>query len=589
MQLMTRATTGGLRSLQLLVEQTSRHEKQTDGTVLESHPLHHFVRGSWLTPLDGKPVFLLDATGDADDLRAVLGQDVEDLTPAGHLPYQRPVVQVVVDVTKGQQSETVAGIIEDFLVTHPHVQRLGVIGHQTQVREAIGDDKRPGLLSPALRGRIRKWTYFGAGDDRASNGWHGEGNCDHLLVIGTPRRRGAVIRAWLAHHGLREAADLPGGDWGARHWEAVTVDGRQITAEGKGYRNPDWHRAAAAIIRADLQQAIGRARAILTDGIPVTVFSDEPTGLPVDDRPGIVTSVIRETVQAVQRALTDRPLVCAIRPTSIHVGGVAQTEGRLRTGRAVHALQKAFDIGLRAAQIRLADAVKAGRLGKPERGWLSVALDVVQATDEPQQAVIIQTMPAAPPQVVVAPEGPGVVVTASPPVESHQQADVVAVVSLETTTSVCTLTAPTGAALVVDLPDDEPAGRTDVVGVDAPALVIRSDRFVSDVLQQVPGTVRVIGAHDDPFSRGWGRPGVKAVPGRCRCGSEKWVDVSIHGGQSVRRDCARCDRYGGHVVWYGKPLPWPPATTKQQAVEPDQTARMSFLSPMADVALVPSC
>jgi hypothetical protein len=111
---------------------------------------------------------------------------------------------------------------------------------------------------------------------------------------------------------------------------------------------------------------------------------------------------------------------------------------------------------------------------------------------------------------------------------------------------------------------------------------------VADVLQQVPGTVRVIGAHDDPFSRGWGRPGVKAVPGRCRCGSEKWVDVSIHGGQSVRRDCARCDRYGGHVVWYGKPLPWPPATTKQQAVEPDQTARMSCLTPAADMALVPA-
>jgi hypothetical protein len=391
----------------------------------------------------------------------------------------------------------------------------------------------------------------------------------------------------LAHHGLREAADLPGGDWGPRHWEAVTVDGRQITAEGKGYRNPDWHRANTAIIRADLQQAIGRARAILTDGIPVTVFSDEPTGLPVDDRPGIVTSVVRETVDIIRGSVANRPLGSATASTRDLVAGIALPEGRLRYGPAVHALMTTCGIGRRAAQIRLADAVKAGRLGKPERGWVSV---VLEASDVPQQTVVVQTMPAAQPLDVAAPAGPGVVVTASPPVESHQQADVVAVVSLETTTSVCTLTAPTGAALVVDLPDDEPAGRTDVVGVDAPALVVRSDRFVSDVLQQVPGSVRVIGAHDDPFSRGWGRPGVKSVPGRCRCGSEKWVDVSIHGGQSVRRDCARCDRYGGFVVWYGKPLPWPPATkttSKQQAVESVQPAGMSFLAPAADMALVP--
>jgi hypothetical protein len=590
MQLLTRATTGGLRSLQLLVEQTSRHEKQEDGTVIKSHPLHHFIRGSWLTPLAGKPIFLLDATGDADDLRAVLGQDVDDLTPAGHLPYQQPVRQVVVDVTKGQQAETVAGIIEDFLTTHPNVRRLGVIGHQKQVREAIGDDKRPGLLPPDLRRRIHKWTYFGAGDDRASNGWHGEGNCDHLLVIGTPRRRGAVVRAWLAHHGLLEAANLPGGDWGPRHWEAVTVDGRKVTSEGKGYRNPDWHRAATAITRADLQQAIGRARAILSDGIPVTVFSDEPTGLPVDDQPDIVTSVIRETVQVVQRAVGSRPLVCAIRPTSILVDGVAQTEGRIRTGRAVHALRETLGIGLRAAQIRLADAVKAGRLGKPERGWLSVVLDVVQAPDEPQQAVISQDVPADPPQVVRAPQGPGVVVTATGPQETVAPVDVVAAGTLETTTNVCTMTAPTGAALTVDLPDDEPAGRTDVVGIDTTALVVRSERFVSDVLQRVPGVVRTISPQDDPFSRGWGRPQAKVEPGRCRwCRSDRWVDVPIHEGQSSRRDCARCNKYGGHTVWYGKPVPWPPTKMKPKVVQPTTTTGVSFLEPAHGVALVPSC
>ncbi len=38
----------------------------------------------------------------------------------------------------------------------------------------------------------------------------------------------------------------------------------------------------------------------------------------------------------------------------------------------------------------------------------------------------------------------------------------------------------------------------------------------------------------------------------CRCGSTTWRDVPIHGGQSVRRDCARCRRFIEFPVWYGK-------------------------------------
>ena len=38
----------------------------------------------------------------------------------------------------------------------------------------------------------------------------------------------------------------------------------------------------------------------------------------------------------------------------------------------------------------------------------------------------------------------------------------------------------------------------------------------------------------------------------CHCGSTKWRDVSIHDGQSVRRDCGRCGRFIEFAVWYGK-------------------------------------
>jgi len=39
----------------------------------------------------------------------------------------------------------------------------------------------------------------------------------------------------------------------------------------------------------------------------------------------------------------------------------------------------------------------------------------------------------------------------------------------------------------------------------------------------------------------------------CRCGSTQWRDVPIHGGRSIRRDCARCGRFLGFPLWYGQP------------------------------------
>ncbi|OHB77742.1 MAG: hypothetical protein A2W31_03425 [Planctomycetes bacterium RBG_16_64_10] len=39
---------------------------------------------------------------------------------------------------------------------------------------------------------------------------------------------------------------------------------------------------------------------------------------------------------------------------------------------------------------------------------------------------------------------------------------------------------------------------------------------------------------------------------RCdRCRSTEYRDVSIHGGRSVRRDCAKCGRFLDFPVWYG--------------------------------------
>src|SRR5262245_47685583 len=41
----------------------------------------------------------------------------------------------------------------------------------------------------------------------------------------------------------------------------------------------------------------------------------------------------------------------------------------------------------------------------------------------------------------------------------------------------------------------------------------------------------------------------------CRCAGTAWCDVPIHGGQSVRRDCADCGRFLDFPVWHGEHLP----------------------------------
>lgn len=42
--------------------------------------------------------------------------------------------------------------------------------------------------------------------------------------------------------------------------------------------------------------------------------------------------------------------------------------------------------------------------------------------------------------------------------------------------------------------------------------------------------------------------------GICRCRSTETVDVPIHDGASVRRDCARCGRFICWPIWHGEPV-----------------------------------
>ncbi|QDV77015.1 hypothetical protein [Botrimarina mediterranea] len=59
---------------------------------------------------------------------------------------------------------------------------------------------------------------------------------------------------------------------------------------------------------------------------------------------------------------------------------------------------------------------------------------------------------------------------------------------------------------------------------------------------------------------------------RCdRCDGVAFVDVPIHGGASVRRDCANpnCNRFAGFPVWYGAADPKFPPLTQSAEQQPN--------------------
>jgi hypothetical protein len=586
LRLLTMIVTGGLERLHLLVDQTNRHRLAKDGTVEEWQPLHHFVVGSWKTRLPNVPILTLCATTDAADLRAATGREVRDCTPAGHLPNVTPVTQIPWDVEKGDEPSTAAGFVEAFLDAHPEVNRLGLIGHQGHVRAMMDDDD---ILAPRLRARVAKSCYFGQGPDRASNDWHE--TCDAMLIVGTLRPGGGPVKERLVIHGKVEAARRS-GDWGPRHWEATTTDGRKLVVEGKGYRDPDWHQAHASISRAAVHQAAGRGRAITDKGIPVWIVSDEPMGCPVDDSLEPVTPVVREVVEAVI-ALRDGGARPELFPIDNSYRLLFGSRTAVRVAAVIDWMQAAASragrkLGRRGAEKRLALAARHGRLERPARGWLLVSGGAPDVAPEARDAAARLSSPST---ATVALPPQSVVITTHAQTAPAHAVEVAARSSPETTTSVCTSTVTTSGPPVVDalleqaeeraailefdgrhdretaerLADEmvmgrgvsEPIAPAEDVGVDHRALAARLDPLVARAVDVFGGgrVVLLEGEDDGGFRR---RPRTAdRPPGACTCGSTDVVDVPIPGGRGVRQDCRKCDRFIRFSVWHGKREPGP--------------------------------
>lgn len=589
--LVTKAAVGDLKSLEVVTDLVEKGEEKR---------LHHYLVGTWRPGLPADvPVILLDATGCAADIEAATGMVVNDCTPSGHLPTVGEVVQLVDDITRGTSATTVAGVLEAFLEAHPEVQRLGVMGHKPHIAALFKDEK----LSPEARVRVSKCCHFGQGPDRGSNDWHQ--NCDHILILGTPRANPGTYRRWLAQHGLKGSAARD-GSWGSKPWRSVTTDGQPTVVAGAGYNDPDWHRAYVAVTQAGLHQAVGRGRTILAGGCPVTIVSNEPTPYRVGPSLEVRPAALRATVAAVVVLLApaSRPVLSAIEnPYREKYGSALVTTAEIVAAvqDATRSAGKPGGVGQSAVEKRLRQCLAEGMLTQPRRGLWGLPA----GQPESVQA-------AAP--AVVQPLQPATVVVAVPPESDPDDVQIVITTPLpdvvtETTTTAPLESAPLDFEGLMEAVDERAAileydgchdrgtadrlareailGRDAVAGdpsgsavevaacVDYAPLHARSLPLVADALKRFPAYVSVLDDRSDPFASS---RQVAVQAGACKCGLDKWIEVSIHGGRSTRIDCGHCDRFGWFSRWHGQQME---GTTnrpaKPPALEPPEEPRsLSF-------------
>lgn len=224
-------------------------------------------------PCKTAAVWINDATASPERLAFVLGANVSDMTPDGRIERVQRAVQFPRDITRQTSSKTVAALLRGVLIDHPNFRRVGVICHRLHVQavETIGTD---------FRQRIAKVSYFGSGDERASNEWHHE--CDAVIVLGTPRIPAEAVAAFLIQCGDVTAATRQPG-WEKYLWRGITESGQQRNVDACGYHDEAWRAAHRDTVRATLVQAIGRGRGILSHGIPAFVFTTEECGLKLAD------------------------------------------------------------------------------------------------------------------------------------------------------------------------------------------------------------------------------------------------------------------------------------------------------------------
>jgi len=237
------------------------------------------VVANWKPRIPKSSVMLNDATATAESIAAATGRPVIDVTPAGDLEEFHPVLQFPLDVTKSTSEKVFLGILRGLMAHLPHYRKIGLICDSKFVPAVRGTSKKVNL-EDFLRDRIAKSEYFRSGNARGSNEFLE--TCDAIFCIGTPRIRTSVIKKRLIQIG-KSAASIRDGQWGPAYWSGLTPTGRRQTIRGLGYADWDWNSAHKEIVAAEILQSAGRGRAILENGLPVFLVTNEEIGIQISD------------------------------------------------------------------------------------------------------------------------------------------------------------------------------------------------------------------------------------------------------------------------------------------------------------------
>jgi DNA-binding transcriptional ArsR family regulator len=255
-----------------------------------------------------KTVWFCDATASHEELTEIIGQPVRDMTPSGRLQLRQTIAQVTLDVTKRTTPQKIVAILSAILVACPGFDRIGIIAHREHCPLIQGNAKADAKLSPELQRRIAKIEHHRSGAGRGSNAWHAE--CDLLIVLGTPRVPPAAVRTRLIQANQAAAATCTAeqAGWGKDYWLAKTIAGSARQVQFLTYSDHRWHRAHAAIVAAELRQAVGRGRGLLDSGIPVVVVTTTPLGYRVVDHDPLPMTVTEDEILTVMRTLSEEKL-----------------------------------------------------------------------------------------------------------------------------------------------------------------------------------------------------------------------------------------------------------------------------------------
>ena len=314
------------------------------------------LAGVWQNRTSENAVALFsDATADREDMEAMLGTPVIDITPVGHLANLKRVVQYPIDLTRLASPRRLVSVIRGLLTEFRDARRVGVITH----RPLIASLKK---LGEPFAGRITKSTYFGSGSDRASNDWHER--CDLILVAGTPRVPGEAVQQRLIQFGDFTSAGED-GRWGDVRWRGRTETGEELIVEGRGYDHPAWDRAHRSLVRAAIIQAAGRGRTLLETGCDVVIISTEECGFPVVNNTDIELSETETKVLAVITKLSEHVPYISIKG---HVRLATLDMPTVLTSEISHQIQQTMR-GTQKILIRLESRHLIRRISE-RGGWL---------------------------------------------------------------------------------------------------------------------------------------------------------------------------------------------------------------------------